>query len=370
MKVLFDGWPLVREPVSPASLHLLAILDHLPEAVQPVLALPDPAPTWLSERSVYTIPTPATEAGRLVWEQRHLPGIARRVNAAILHLTVPRAPLLGAACVVSPAEFLVGTQFLREAGSGGIFKRLRESFGLGGLARAAGVLWPEDFPLPESFPPFQRFSPIVPRSFHPQTGTNGKADRQQMLGSLLESTPPETFLIYHGPTSHQHLQSLFEVWSRAAGPIGEYYPLLIVAPSNHARKQVETLAGAAGLSGSLRALAGAPPQFLPWLYQGCTAVFHPIPVFSPWGGSIHHGLACGKAIVATENAWSDAMVGPAAYLIQPDDPRRLAAALVTVIVEEEVRGRLESAARQRAAAWKSARFSSQLIELYRDISGR
>jgi glycosyltransferase involved in cell wall biosynthesis len=106
------------------------------------------------------------------------------------------------------------------------------------------------------------------------------------------------------------------------------------------------------------------------LYQECTAVFYPVPDFSPWGGSIHHALACGKAIVAAENAQSDAMVGPAAYLIPPDDPRRLAAALITVVVEEEVRGRLESAARQRASEWQSDRFGSQLLALYRDISGR
>lgn len=370
MKVLYDGWPLVRNPSSPAGLHLLAILDHLPESIQPVIALPGLPPPWLPELSVYTLPTAATEVGRLTWEQHHLPGIARRINAAVLHMTVPRAPLRGAVCVVSPAEFQAGNRFLREVGSLGVIQRLRDSFGLGGLARAAGVLWPEDFPEPGSSHAFRRVPPIVPHGFHPQTASNGRANQRKTLENMLGKDPPETFILYQGPTSPQYLYLLIEAWRQAAGPIGGYHPLLVAVSSNSARKQVEAFAGAAGLSGSLKALAGASPQFLSWLYQECTAVFHPVPAFSPWGGSIHHGLACGRAIVAAENVQSDAMVGPAGYLIPANDPRRLAAALITVVVEEEVKGKLESAARQRAAGWKSSRFGQQLLALYRDISKR
>lgn len=112
MKILYDGWPLTREPASPAGLHLLALLEHLPEDVQPVIALPHPAPLGLPDYSVYPIATPAPDVGRLIWEQRVLPNIARRISAAILHLVVPRAPIQGSACIIRPAEFLAGSAFL------------------------------------------------------------------------------------------------------------------------------------------------------------------------------------------------------------------------------------------------------------------
>lgn len=369
MKVLYDGWPLVREPTGPAGLHLLAILDHLPEAVQPVVALPAPAPPWLSDRPVYVRPTPDSPAGRLIWEQHLLPWIARHLQAPILHLTVPRAPVLGVTCVVSPSDYQGSSQSPAEGEPGGIFNRLRTSFGLGGLARAARILWPEDFPPPGSLSPVHQLAPIVSRDFHPQAGRNGNAARRQMLEGFSGSSPLETFILYHGPTSTRDLHQLVEAWTWVAIPVGDYHPLLVVAPSDDVQSKIMALAEAAQLGNSLRALAGVPFHILPWLYQECTAVFHPVPSFSPWGSSIHHALACGKAIVAAEDTRSDAQVGPAAYLIPPTDLRGLAAALITVIVEEEVRGNLESAARQRAAGWQSARFSAQLLSHYREISG-
>ena len=105
------------------------------------------------------------------------------------------------------------------------------------------------------------------------------------------------------------------------------------------------------------------------LYEGCTALFHPAPV-SPWGGAVRRALACGKPVVAAEGALASALVGPAAYLAPMDDPRALAAALITVVVEEEVAENLSKAACQRASAWKIESFGERLGVLYARLGSR
>jgi hypothetical protein len=106
IKVLYDGWPLIDQPNSPAALHLLAILARLPEAVQPVVALPDTPPAWLGQTPVHVQRIANTPYARLRWEQRVLPRLARQIGAALLHLTSTRVPLLDPAIsVVSPCEF-------------------------------------------------------------------------------------------------------------------------------------------------------------------------------------------------------------------------------------------------------------------------
>jgi glycosyltransferase involved in cell wall biosynthesis len=75
-------------------------------------------------------------------------------------------------------------------------------------------------------------------------------------------------------------------------------------------------------------------------------------------------MACGKPLVASETALTDAIVGPAAYLAPPGDARSLGAALVTVIVEEQVAENLSAAASRRSANWRAAEFREQLEKIY------
>jgi glycosyltransferase involved in cell wall biosynthesis len=95
-------------------------------------------------------------------------------------------------------------------------------------------------------------------------------------------------------------------------------------------------------------------------------VFHPAsePV---WGGPIRHALACGKPVVASHDPQTSHLVGPAAYLAAGDDGRALGAALITVIVEEEVAETLAGAARARASTWSGAAYSQALSGAYQRI---
>jgi glycosyltransferase involved in cell wall biosynthesis len=62
-----------------------------------------------------------------------------------------------------------------------------------------------------------------------------------------------------------------------------------------------------------------------------------------------------------------ALVGPAAYLVKAGDTRAMGAALITILVEEEVSERLAQAARQRAGAWSLSAFADGLAEAYQEI---
>jgi glycosyltransferase involved in cell wall biosynthesis len=78
-------------------------------------------------------------------------------------------------------------------------------------------------------------------------------------------------------------------------------------------------------------------------------------------------LASGRPVVAADHPLADALVGPAAYLAPAGDSRALGAGLITVLVEEDLAGRLSQAARQRAASWRLDRFPGRLEETYRQI---
>ena len=70
VRILYDGWPIVRRPYSPAALHLRALLAYLPPQVEAIVALPAPLSGALEHARAHTHPTSNTGYAHLKWEQR------------------------------------------------------------------------------------------------------------------------------------------------------------------------------------------------------------------------------------------------------------------------------------------------------------
>jgi glycosyltransferase involved in cell wall biosynthesis len=360
-EVLYDGWELIHQPNGPAALHLLALLALHPPQAGLSLALPAAPPEWLEgQAGLRLAPTGGGPGGRLAWEQAVLPRLARQAGADTLHLLAPAAPLFGGPrVVVSPAEYAHGGQ---PPGGRGFLERLRQSAGRGGLEGRAHWLLPTDLPVeavdgPDGPAQVHRLPPALHPAF---------ASPSTHLPAELEL--PEVFVLYHGPGTEADLQRLLGAWSWAAGPVGQAYPLVALGLDEAGRKRLEGLAGEYDLAKTVIALPQLLPEHIPAVYRRSVAVFHPAQT-ATWGGSLRTALACGKPLVAAATTMAEAIAGPAAYLAGLDDGRALGAALITVLVEEDVAGRLAQAGRERAAGWGSERFSGELARIYSDAAG-
>jgi len=300
--VLHDGWPLLYAPESAEALHLRTLMALAPEDAETLLALPVGVEIETNSKKIRNVLAETHDHG--AWQQRVLPRLAEEQQADWVHTTQLAASLFGKArTLVSPA-----TSDLSQSESRSLRGRLAEAQGRGGLARAT-ILWPEDLPDPRLPGTLRKLPPVAHPDFTP-----GKA--MPPVGLEL----PEEYLLYHGAGDQGALLRLLESWT--------WLP------------QVDA-------------------QHLPAIYQNCIAVVHPGPP-APWGGTLRHGLACGKAIVAHQEALTQAMVGPAAYLISSDDLRAFGAAIITVAVDEKAREKLEAAANQRSASWKAIAFQIEL----------
>jgi glycosyltransferase involved in cell wall biosynthesis len=357
IKVLYDGWSLVRGPNSPEGLHLLCLLQPRHPQVQAYVALPDQPPSWLPAGVETRLhPIPDTPRLRLAWEQRSLPRMAGALGADLLHLTALHPPLLGSVpCVVSPADYP------HKIPVSGFFPRLREALASGGISRLRGLLWPSDL---GSVPPPVGEAPAYHLPLVPCFKKGFASDQDNSALEALQL--PDTYILYHGPGDKGSLQRLLDAWSWAAGAIGEYYPLLVLGLDQAARQRLQALLRDSELKETIRALPVVDPADVHRLYQGCSAVFHPAHM-SPWGAAGWLSLLYGKPLVAAEDTLIDALAGPAAYLLPEWDTRGLGAALITVIVEQQVAEELSQAGRQRAATWDPRSFQEVLFEAYQAV---
>jgi len=358
LRILYDGWPLCREPNSPAALHLLAILAYLPESVEPILVFPETPPAWMPDlRQAHIEPTPAT--ARLNWEQHILPQLRQTLNTHLLHLMTETASLLnGAHTVISPtqAESLEQTQ-PHETARSGLISRLRAALAAGGTSRARALFWPADLP-PR---PGRKIIPLSP-TLHPDFTPEAWVGPLQIPGVEV----PETYVLCHIPQDTTSLRRALEAWTWAAGPVGQNIPLVMLGLGKAARVEAEAFARALDVWDTITLLPAIPPEWVAPLYRRAEVIFHPAGV-SAWGGAIRHALACGKPVVAAETAWASALVGPAAILVDPEDTRRLGASVIGVLVKEELSARLREAATARSAGWTDVNWGDRLGKAYAQV---
>jgi len=371
-KVLYDGWDLAYRPNSPAALHLLTLLAVHPKEVEAWVALPAPAFHPLPQGcGAEQAAVPDTPAGRLDWEQRRLGSLANKLGADLVHTFSAAALIGGPRRVYSPADH---ERAARAPGQGpkrrGLAGRLREALGEGGLARAAALFWPEDLagmPRP-ALGASRRVS--LPPVVHPEFLTAAASPDGRALAGL---DLPETFVLYQGSEREGSLQRLLAAWSWAAGPVGEYYPLLAAGLSPAGCERFEEIAAELGLHERARCLPVLPLPLLAAVYRASSAVFHP-EAATAWGGPLRQALACGKPLVGLEEPFSDAILGKAGYLVKPGGSeaercRALGAALITVIVEEDLAQTLSQAALQRAEGYRPERFGEALSRAYLELLG-
>ena len=347
-QVLYDGWPLVYQPDSPASLHLLTLLAANPDGIEPLVALPGDAPPWFpSWAQPSVLPVPPTPRGRFTWEQRVLPGLAGRLGARLLHLTGNSAPLFGRVSRVASPTGYPETSFPNR----GLAERLRVAAAAGGAARLKALFWPADLPAESTQVNTRRLPPAA------YPGFLGQADYCEPL--RLEV--PESFVLYHGPLDDASLRRVLAAWSWVSGPLG--IPSLFSSWALALPTWLRWRRHIAWIS-TVRLLPVLPPGSLPELYRRSAALFHPVPA-AAWGDPLRAALACGRPVIALEEPRSAALAGPAAYLAPGhSDGRALGGALVTVLVEENVAESLVQAAVQRALGWQGDEFAQALGEAY------
>lgn len=354
LKVLYDGWPLAAAPESPAAVHLLEILENLPEGIQPLLALPDAPPDDLpTGLEILVAHSPLTPTGRQRWVQRVLARLKQEAGAAILHTTQNAGPLLsGGPLVASPSGF--GRE---ERQPEGLRARLGAALAAGGLSRAAAVLWPNDQTPPAHLGATRQTPSATLRAYHPPQ--NG--------GRTPFDLPPD-YILAQVPATPTVLNQVLSAWSWAAGPIGEEAPLVLLGLDAYGRAYAETILESEGLQNSVRLLPAARPADAAAVYRGCTALFHPAAPGS-WGSPVRRALACGKPVVSSNRPDVAELVGPAGFLIEENDARHLGGGVIAVIVKDAVRKELQEKATARSAAWEPAAFTAALAHVYSSVIG-
>ncbi len=334
IRVLYDAWDWVYEPHGPAAWRLARLLPRLPEGITPLLALPGHLPSSPPWPQV-VVEVPQTPWGRLRWEQWVLPRLARRNKVTLLH--VFHGPPLW-----SPVP-VVHDGVLPDTPAEATFPmRLRASLARGGATQAQA--FPQAFEKAfQAWPP-----PIDPPPALPE-----------------ERLVAARYVVAYGPWEESGLATLLQSWSWVAQGLGAEVTLYLLGLRPHQERLVQKWLDKVPWSAQVQAL-----KLPPWEALG---VLRRAEALLQVGWSRYHAevvgaaLALGVPVVGLEVPPLAALLGPAGYLVPPEDDRALGGALIAVLVEEHLAADLRRRARQRAQAWPNGAFAQSLTNWYRRL---
>jgi len=334
-----DGWSLIERPWSAEALHLAEWLWAMAEA-DPGLHLslvhPEGHPPRLPEGiHLQSAAVKLSDWGALRYQQRELPRLARALGADLLLIPRPSAPL---ASPVPVAALLHGSPVPRPASA---LQRLQWALGAAGAAGAACRLILSDLPTAgpgargvASVPPF------VGAGFRPPDGSGASAPERFGL--------EPGYVLCCGLQAEQ-LPLLLAAWTWVEGSIGDAAPLALLGLDPSAEQAAWAQARELGIETSLKILPPAALTDLPDLYRGAAAYLSV--GLGASGQSLRWALSCGVPVAGLNSPETDSILGEAAYLVPPGEARRLGAACLTLLVEEQVAAALRQKGLGRATAY-------------------
>jgi hypothetical protein len=353
MHLAVDGWSLIERPWSAEALHLAEWLGAMAAADPDLhLSLVHPEghlPPLPEEIHLQPAAVKLSAWAALRYEQRELPRLARALGADLLLVPRQAAPL---ASLVPVVALLHASPRPRPASA---LDRLRRALGAAGAAGAACRLVLADLPTvgPGAWGAAS-VPPLVGADFLPPDASG--------------ATAPERFGLAPGYVLNcgwqaEQLPLLLAAWTWVEGSIGDAAPLAILGLEPLVEQAARAQARELGIEASLKILPPAMLSELPDLYRGAAAYLSVGPAAN--GQPLRWALSCGVPIAGLNSPETDSILGEAAYLVPPGEARRLGAACLTLLVEEQVASALRQKGLVRATAYRGRGPLEAWIQVFR-----
>ena len=339
--VVLNGRAAVRRRISGVERWALELLPRL-KALAP-------------ERYVVLTPRPAlrSRAAGHAWEQLVLPAAAARLRATLIFSPANLAPLIWPRNVI----VIHDAAALRAEGSyARAYRTMHAGFEPACARRALRVVTVSEFCRGE----LAERAGVDPENvvvIH--GGVNGRfrpdADPEPVARRLALKAP---YVLTVGTADRRKNLTILDSASRRLRELGVE---LVWAGGSRAHIRRE-----ASIDG-LRPLGYVEDEYLPGLYAGAQAFVLPSR-YEGFGLPCIEAMACGTPVVAAARGALPEVCGPAALLVDPDDPDAVADAVVRAATEDGLRAQLCESGLGRAAELTWDRAAAEVDALLRALA--
>jgi len=182
---------------------------------------------------------------------------------------------------------------------------------------------------------------------------------------------PPTFVLWlAGFDVRKNARALLHAYTWVYSALGDDYPLVMAGSLPEADipffPDPRRIAADLGLSGAVRFPGWIDEADKPALYSAAVVFVFPSR-YEGFGLPILEAMACGTPVVTSNAASLPELAGAAAFQIDPDDPRRLGAAIIALCIQDNLRREMRGKGLAQAARFTWTRTARETLVAYHHV---
>jgi glycosyltransferase involved in cell wall biosynthesis len=301
------------------------------------------------------------------FEQQGFPQIAARIGANLAHVPYWGAPLASPIPLVVTIHDLI--PLILPAYRGGLLARLYTALVAASARGASMVLTDSEHSrqdiLKHLHLPADHVHAILlacGEGYRPEPDTvMDKGVRQKY------NLPPEYVLYLGGYDIRKNIEGLLRAYVYVKS---SNIPLVLAGrlPEHITPRfaDVHKLLQAIDVADRVQIIGEIDEADKPALYRMAKCFVFPS-FYEGFGLPVLEAMACGTPVVAANTSSLGEIVGDAGFLVQPDDIERLAGAIVSILVDEDLAHDLSQKAKKRAAGFSWEHTARETAAVYRSV---
>jgi glycosyltransferase involved in cell wall biosynthesis len=380
MHIAFNGW-FWDQPYTGSGQYLHQLVAALPKIdpnLKITLVLPDritPTNGITPGIEVVTARVPlGGQVGKVLFEQQSFPDTAGKIAADIAHVPYWAAPLSSTVpLVVTIHDVIPLSMPIYQSGLGA---KLYFSLVTASAKGVAHIITDSEFSRSEimeqiGFP--REYITAIPLAVDPALHPRIGAERDPQIREKYDL--PEQYAVYIGGYDvRKNLRALLSAYTYVGPPAGEEYPLVLGGrtPTQWGSPRFPDLPAEIerlGISEYVRWIGPVDEADKPGIYRMARAAIFPSR-YEGFGLGPLEAMACGTPTIAADASSIPEVVGEGAYLVDPDDSRKMGGAIIATLIQDDLRESLRNLGLARATNFSWQRTARETLAVYQQVMAR
>jgi glycosyltransferase involved in cell wall biosynthesis len=179
---------------------------------------------------------------------------------------------------------------------------------------------------------------------------------------------PDFYVLYLGGYElHKNVTTLLLAWTYVGQALGEDYPLILAGKKptqvNEIYPDYDSYIQQLGIAEYVRWIGYVDEEDKPVLYRNAETFVFPSRR-EGFGLGVLEALASGTPVVTTTASSLPEVLGEAGFAVEPEDARSMAGAIISTVIQDNLRAELKQKAAQQAAVFSWEKTAAETLLVY------
>ena len=202
---------------------------------------------------------------------------------------------------------------------------------------------------------------------------NGQDGGLLEMAVLRKYDLPEFYVLYLGGYElHKNVTTLLLAWTYVGQALGEDYPLVLAGKkptqTNEIYPDYDAYIKQLGIEEYVRWIGYVDEEDKPALYRNAETFVFPSRR-EGFGLGVLEALASGTPVVTTNASSLPEVIGDAGFAVEPDDARNMAGAIISTVIQDNLRAELRQKGEQQAANFSWEKTATETLLVYDAVAG-